>query len=149
MDEEQLIQKLRLVENLFAGAGTDGEREAAANAAERIRRRLAELERSDPAVEHKFCLQHIWSRRLLLALLRRYGVRPYRYTGQRHTTVMVKVSEKFIAETLWPEFQELDKMLHVYLSETTERVIQEALDADSSEAEVMQALPGTEDPGTG
>ena|GEM_PF-5969574 len=35
MDEFQLIEKLRLVENLFAGAATEGEREAAASAMDR------------------------------------------------------------------------------------------------------------------
>lgn len=141
MDESQLIQKLRLVENLFSGAATQGEKAAAANALDRIRRRLEELEHNDPAVEYTFRMNHIWSRRLLLALLRRYGIRPYRYSGQRHTTVMVQVSRKFVEETLWPEFQELDKILHAYLSETTERVIREGLDADSSEAEVRCMLP--------
>jgi hypothetical protein len=143
MDETQLIQRLQRVENLFAGAATDGEREAAANASERIRRRLEELQGSDPAVEYTFRLNHIWSRRLLLALVRRYGIQPYRYAGQRHTTVMVRVSRRFVEETLWPEFQELDKVLHDYLSETTERVIREGLDADSSEAEERAALPAT------
>jgi len=146
MDEEQLIQKIRRVENLFAGAGTEGERAAAGSALGRMRRRLEELQRSDPAVEYKFRLNHVWSRRLLLALLRRYGIQPYRYGGQRHTTVMVRVSRRFIEETLWPEFQELDKVLHVYLSETTKRVIQEGLEADSSEAEVRGALPAAGPP---
>ena len=45
MDEGQLIEKLRLVESLFAGAATSGERDAAANASERIRKRLEQLER--------------------------------------------------------------------------------------------------------
>ena len=54
---------------------------------------------------------------------------------------MVGVSRRFVEETLWPEFQELDKVLHAYLSETTERVIREGLDADSSEAEERAALP--------
>ena len=142
MDAEQLIEKLLQVERLFAGAATDGEREAAANAAERIRGRLEELEHDDEPQEYKFCLQHIWSRRLLLALLRRYGIRPYRYSGQRRTTVMVRASRRFIEETLWPEFQQFDQMLHTYLSEMTEQVIREALEADSSEAEVRAALPG-------
>ena len=142
MDEKELIQRLRRVENLFAGAATSGEREAAANASDRIGRRLKELEHSDPAEEYKFCLTDRWSRRLFLALLRRYGIRPYRFSGQRHTTVMAKVSESFVQETLWPEFQELDKILHSYLEETTERVIREGLNSDSSEAEVRGELPG-------
>jgi hypothetical protein len=142
MDEAQLIERLRRVENLYAGAATPGERDAAANALERMRRRLEELQRSDPAVEYKFRLNHVWSRGLLLALLRRYGIRPYRYAGQRQTTVMVRVSRRFVEETLWPEFRELDQVLHGYLSEATARVIREALEADSSEAEVRGALPG-------
>lgn len=40
MDAEQLIDKRLRVERLFAGPATDGEPEAAANAAERIRARL-------------------------------------------------------------------------------------------------------------
>ena len=112
-------------------------------AAERIRARLEELENDEP-LEFKFCPQHIWSRRLLLALLRRYGMRPYRYSGQRRTTVMVRASRRFIEETLWPEFQEFDRMLHTYLSEMTEQIIREALGADSSEADVRAQLPGKE-----
>jgi len=141
MDASRLIEKLLAVERLFAGAATDGEREAA-DAAHRIRARLEELDHEEEPQAFKFCLQHIWSRRLLLALLRRYGIRPYRYSGQRRTTVMVHASRRFIEETLWPEFQQLDQLLHTYLSEMTEQVIHEALDADSSEAEVRAALQG-------
>ena len=144
MDEAQLIAKLRRVENLFAGAATPGEREAAASALDRMRRRLEELQRSDPAVEQKFRLTDVWSRRLLLALMRRYGIRPYRYAGQRHTTVMASVSRGFVEQTLWPEFVELDEMLRRYLEETTERVIREGLEADSSEAEERSVLPGAQ-----
>ncbi|MEK7754106.1 MAG: hypothetical protein AAB654_19435 [Acidobacteriota bacterium] len=141
MDEAQLIERLRRVENLFAGAATAGEREASANASERIRRRLADLQLSDPAVEQKFRLTDVWSRRLLLALMRRYGIRPYRYGRQRHTTVMAKVSRGFVEETLWPEFVELNEVLRRYLEETTERVIREGLESDVSEAEVVHELP--------
>jgi hypothetical protein len=144
MDEAQLIEKLRRVESLFAGAGTAGERGAAANASERIRRRLKELQVNDPPVEQKFRLTDVWSRRLLLALMRRYGIRPYRYGGQRHTTVMARVSRGFVEQTLWPEFVELDTVLRHYLEETTERVIREGLEADSSEAEERSALPGAQ-----
>ena len=144
MDEAQLIQKLRLVENLFAGAATAGERAAAANASERIRGRLKELQLSDTPIEQKFRLPDVWSRRLLLALLRRYGLEPYRYAGQRHTTVMARVPRGFVDQTLWPEFLELDAILRRYLEETTERVIREGLDSDISEAEVRHALPGAQ-----
>jgi len=53
------------------------------------------------------------------------GFGPYRYAGQRHTTVMARVSRGFVEQTLWPEFLELDEVLRRYLEETTERVIRE------------------------
>ena len=46
-DEAQLREKLRKIEALFAGADTVGEKLAAEAALERVRARLAELERSD------------------------------------------------------------------------------------------------------
>ncbi len=99
MDEAKLLQKLRDLEALFAGATTAGERVAAGSARERIVARLHETERADPPVEYRFTVRDMWSKRLLLALLRRYGLAPYRYRGQRHTTVMVRVSKRFVSET--------------------------------------------------
>jgi len=55
--------------------------------------------------------------------------------------VMAKVPQRFVDETLWPEYTELNKVLCPYLEETTERVIRHGVHEDSSEAEVMQALP--------
>lgn len=138
MNERELIEKLRLVENLFAGAATEGEKDAAAIAMERIRHRLEQV--PDPAVEYKFNLSDMWSRRLFVALLRRYGVRPYRYYRQRYTTVMAKIPKSFVVQILWPEFTELNRVLNSYLEETTEKIISESVWADSSEATVMKAL---------
>jgi len=143
MDERQLIEKLHLVEALFEGAGTAGERDAAASARDRLQGRLVELQESDPPVEYRFTLADMWSRRLFVALLRRYGIRPYRYSGQRYTTVMARVPRRFVDETLWPEYTQLNEVLCTYLEETTERVICQGIHEDSSEAEVMKALPGT------
>jgi hypothetical protein len=40
-----------------------------------------------------------------------------------------------VDQTLWPEFEELVKVLRKYLSDVTDRVIREAIYEDSSEAE--------------
>jgi hypothetical protein len=80
----------------------------------------------------------LWSRKVFVALLRRYGIRPYRYSGQRYTTVMAKVSKRFVDENLWPEFQQFSETLRVYLSEVTDRVVSQVIHQDSSEAEVVQ-----------
>jgi tRNA nucleotidyltransferase (CCA-adding enzyme) len=76
-----------------------------------------------------------WSRRLFVALLRRHGINPYRYRGQRRTTVMVRVPRRFVDETLWPEFEKLSATLRTFLDDITERVIRESVFADDSEAE--------------
>ncbi|MBS0262009.1 MAG: hypothetical protein JSS02_08625 [Planctomycetes bacterium] len=149
MNEELLVEKLRKLEALFAGAASDGERAAAANAIDRIRDRLRAFQAVEPPVEYKFSMTDEWSRRLFVALLRRYGLVPYRYSGQRRTTVMARVPSRFVDEVLWPEFTELNRELLRYLAQVTERVISTSVFADSSEAEerpaAAKSLPSPQD----
>lgn len=145
-DEQRLIEKLQRIEALFAGAATPGEREAAAQARERIRARLREHQQSDPPVEFAFKLRDQWSRQLLVALLRRYQIRPYRYPRQRHTTVMARVPRGFVNEIFWPEFQELNATLAQYLADVTRRVIVQGIESDASEVE-LRAAPAALAPG--
>jgi hypothetical protein len=135
-DEQNLIDNLRKVETLFAGAASDGERDAAANAIDRIREHLRQVQAVDPPIEMQFSMCDRWSRKLFVAFLRRYGISPYRYSRQRYTTVMARVPERFLNGTLWPEFLELRKALERYLDDVTERVIAAGVFADNSEAEV-------------
>ena len=140
--ESQLRDKLRKIEALFAGAGTAGERLAAEAALGRVKARLAELGRSDPAIEMQFSMPDQWSRQLFMALSRRYGLKPYRYRRQRHTTVVIRAPKGFIDTVLWPEFTELNQALRTYLNEVTLRVIHEEIYCDASDApEVPEALP--------
>jgi hypothetical protein len=140
--DSKLREKLRKIEALFAGAGTEGERLAAEAALHRIRARLAEFGRSEAPSEIQISVPDTWSRHLFLALCRRYGIEPYRYPRQRRTTVMVRAPRRFVDDVLWPEFRELDAELRSYLQEVTLRVIREEIFADASDAhEVAQALP--------
>jgi hypothetical protein len=140
MTEQELVEKLEKIERLFAGATSDGEREAAAQARDRVRSRLAASGTTGDEIEYKFSLADVWSRRLLLALMRRYGIRPYRYRGQRRTTVMARVSESFVERILWPEYNELNRVLTEYLSEVTERIVRDHIFADTSEAEEEEEM---------
>jgi len=140
--EEQLVEKLRRIEALFARAGSEGERVAAERARERIKARLEQLAGEEPPIEFRFTLSDQWSRHLFVALMRRYGIRPYRYRGQRRTTVMARLSRSFVNDTLWPEFQELQQTLAAYFDALTDRVIEEALEVKAGEAEEeQQAAP--------
>jgi hypothetical protein len=55
---------------------------------------------------------------------------------------MARVPARFVNETVWPEFAELDRTLQSYLTEETNRVIAECLNKDTSDVEVRsgQAL---------
>jgi hypothetical protein len=132
--EGTLLEKLRKIEALHAGTKIDGEREAARRAAERIRARLAELRSREPDEVFRYSLPDPWKRKLFVALCRRYGVTPYRETGRRYSTVLVRAPKTFQERTLWPEFLALSEELHAHLQELTERVIREAINEDVSEA---------------
>jgi len=80
------------------------------------------------------------SRKLFIALLRRYELKPYRYRRQRRNTVMVRVPRSFVDQTLWPEFLELSRVLEAYLDEVTRRVIAEAVHDDDTDEEVIGEL---------
>jgi hypothetical protein len=140
-DVRRLIEKLRRIDALHAGATTEGERAAADGARQRIKEKIQQYEEADPPIEYKFTLNNGWSRKLLLALLRRYGIRPYRYYRQRHNTIMARVSKGFVDKTLWPEFVEIDKELQAHLDAVAEKIINESIFADSSDAEEIGMIP--------
>jgi hypothetical protein len=132
--EQDLREKLRKISALFEGAGTAGERSAAAAAISRVKAALAALQKTDQPIEFQFTLQDLWHRRLFAALCRRYGLSPYRYKHQRYTTLVVRVPRSFVDKTLWPEYVELQHALDQYLHEATERIIREEVYGDASDA---------------
>jgi hypothetical protein len=133
--EEELRDKLRKIEALFAGATSDGERDAAGAAAERIRQRLSAAGATEKAVEMRFAIHDPWSRKLFLALSRRYGIEPYRYPRMKRQSIVVRAPASFVNVILWPEFDSLNEALSSYLMQVTERVIRDAVHADMGEAE--------------
>lgn len=145
MDEARLLEKLRALEALFAGASTAGERDAAGYARDRIRERLSEQSAREPEIEYQYSLTNAWSAKLFTALVRRYGLRPYRYPRQRQTTVMVRGPERFLKKTLWPHFVRVDEALQMHLDEVAAHVIARAMETSTADAEVraesQRALP--------
>ena len=133
--EDALRDKLRKIEALYAGGATAGERSAAQAAAERIRARLAATAKTEESTETRFSITDAWSRQLLIALCRRYGISPYRYPRMHRQTIIVKAPRSFVQTVLWPEFQEINAALVEYLSSITERVIREEVFRDTGDAE--------------
>ncbi len=106
---------------------------AAGEARRRIQLELESVVQRDPPIGYRFTLADTWSRKLFLALLCRYDLKPYRLRGQRRTTVMVRVPRAFVDETLWPEFEQISTTMRTYLDEITHRTIADVIHGDSSE----------------
>jgi hypothetical protein len=137
-DERALIDKLKKIEALFAGTPETGEKLAALEAADRIKERLEFIKKTDAPIEYTFRLTNMWSQRLFSALLRRYGIKPYRYSRQKYTTVMARVPVTFVDTVLWPEFQKLDEILREYVDDITNRIISENIYPHNPEAELKK-----------
>lgn len=133
--EQDLREKLRKIEALFAGASTTGEKSAAEAARIRIIEKLKLFEKQEKIIEMKFTLPDGWHHKLFLSLCRRYGLKPYRLHGQRYTTVMLSVTAGFVDNILWPEFTQLAQALRDYLEEATERIIREEVFKDTAESD--------------
>ena len=134
-DESALRDKLRKIEALFAGAATAGEKAAAGAAADRIKARLRTVEKSERAEELKVSISDPWSRRLFVALCRRYGLKPYRYPRMHRQSVLVRMPRSFFDEVLWPEFQHINTALTDHIASITNRIIKDSVFSDVTEAE--------------
>jgi FixJ family two-component response regulator len=141
-DRSKLFETLRKIEALYAGAATPGERDAAASARERIRARLETFTERERSEEYRFSMDNSWSRIIFVALLRRYGIEPYRYSRQRRNTVMARVPRSFIEKTLMPEFREMEKALVDHLDRITDDIISQEISNDTSEAREVHSLGG-------
>lgn len=130
-DEQRLKEKLRAIEALAAGTTSDGERDAATLARERILERLTAL-RAEAPIEWQFTADS-YMRQLLIALARRYDLKPYRYPRQRYSTLVIRAPERFLKETFLPEYERMGEVLAAHLTEFTKRVVTDVLNGDLSE----------------
>jgi hypothetical protein len=142
MNDAQIRERLAKITALFAGATTDGERNAAEAALRRIEIKMQRAKGPVPEREYRFSLSNPWSLRLFIALCRSKGMKPYRYARMRRTTLCVKGEPGVINLELWPEFQQLDDVLNQYLGELADHIISECINPDRSDAEMVVGIPG-------
>lgn len=135
-DLHELLEKLRKVEALHRGATSDGERAAAFAARVRLETKLAEVEKEE-VIEWRFSMADSWSRSLFLAILRKHGLKPYRYRRQRYSTVMCRATSRHIDEVVWPEYLEFSETLKAWMDHVTQKVIREVLRQEESEVDEM------------
>ena len=115
-----MSDKLNKLYALFERAGSEGERQAAAQAILRlITNHTKTVER-----ECTFTFPDSGSSRLYRTVCKKYGVEAYRYKGQRYTTVNIKATKE-VEDIIDKEFDDLfdqwRKLTNEILSELIER----------------------------
>ncbi|MBF0502382.1 MAG: hypothetical protein HQM09_19740 [Candidatus Riflebacteria bacterium] len=139
---QRLVERLHKIERLYQGTNHHGERTAAKLAMERVQGEI-EKKRRSACVEMKFTFQNKWQKRLFFYLLKKYGIAGYRYSGQRHSTVMAKMTEEMLNDTISPQFRQLNEELENFIEATTDNIISRAFGADSLESEVSEEETGS------
>ncbi len=122
MKMEELLEKIRKIEALIEGAKTEGEKSAAISAKNRLNKRRLEEYKVEKS-EYALYTQDTWHKKLLLAICRKYGVQPYRYSRQKRTTVMVRIEEGLLNNVLWKEYLEYSKHLEILVEDITNNLI--------------------------
>jgi hypothetical protein len=102
-----IADKIRKIEALIAGAKSDGERQAAEFAKQRLQEKIT----AQP-IEYTVRLHNPWEKRLFVAICSKHGLRTYRYMRQKYTTAMVRVAKPFMDSVLWPEYNKYASILH-------------------------------------
>ena len=119
---EELLDKIRKIEALIEGAKTEGEKNAAISAKNRLDKKRLKEHQSEKK-EYALYTQDNWHKKLLLAICRKYGIRPYRYKRQKYTRRLVNIDENFLNNVLWKEYLEYSKHLEMLVEEITNDII--------------------------
>jgi hypothetical protein len=134
-----LADKISKIEALIAGTSSDGERKAA----ELAKQRLQEKTAAQP-IEYSVRVDGLWKKKLFMAICQKYGLSTYRYSGQKRTTAMVRVSKSFMDQILWPEYnrhaQAFDEFALEIMSDLIAKIHQVN---DNDEVEIAGVLPAS------
>jgi hypothetical protein len=158
-DIEDLVARLKKVQALYNAPATEGERAAAAAAAMRLQERLKEATGAAQAgqashagqasgasegrtQEFQIRIDDAWSRKLFIGIARHHGVHPYRYRGQRRTTLVVRTTEHRIDRIIMPHYREAVAVLRDHFDAIADRVIRETLGQATDDTEERLALGG-------
>lgn len=130
-----LLDKLQKIQALIDRASSDGERQAAELAKQRLHDRLHEDKNARPK-EYRVSSHSKWEKKLFTAVCKKNGFHPYRYARQKYTTTMVRVSKSVMDDVLWPQYTKytdllremvdtiaLDLIDKIYADDTEETII--------------------------
>lgn len=139
-----IADKIRKIETLIAGAKSDGERQAA----EFARQRLQEKIIAQP-MEYSVRVQSLWKKKLFIAICSKHGLRTYRYMRQKHTTTMVRVAKPFMDSVLWPEYNKYAALFDTLTEEILSDLVSKIYCVqDEDETVIAGELPVTTEAAT-
>ena len=124
-----LLEKIQKIEALLESSNSPGEKQAALEA----KVRLLKKHKEEHPLELKIRVGDLWKKKLLIAICRKYDLKPYRYKGQKYTTTMLMVHRSFIDEVLWPEFLKYAKLLEELVTEVLDDLIDKLNKGDYEE----------------
>lgn len=132
-----LVEKIRKIEALIAGTKSDGERQAAEFAKQRLQEKI-----TVQPIEYTVRLHSRWEKKLFVAICSKYGLRTYRYMRQKYTTAMVRVAKPFMESVLWPEYNKYASILHKLTEEISSDLISKIhLGKEDDETIIAGELP--------
>lgn len=113
-----IADKICKIEALIAGAMSNGERQAAEFAKQRLQEKIT----AQP-IEYYVRLHSRWEKKLFIAICSKHGLKTYRYMRQKHTTTMVRVAKPFMDLVLWPEYNKYESILSKLIKEISTDLI--------------------------
>jgi hypothetical protein len=121
-DFMSVIEKLAKIEALIQRSTSDGERQAAQLAKERVLAKIS-LDQSNKPIEYRICLGSVWEKRLFVAICQKHGFQTYRYQRQKFTTARLRICEQVMQEILWPEYLRYARMLEDVVEDIMQELI--------------------------
>jgi hypothetical protein len=135
-----LTDKIKKIEALLAGAKTEGERQAATLARERLLGKQKET-----PLEYSIRTDSYWKKQLFLAICQKHQLYPYRYARQKRTTTMVRAQPSLMQGVIWPEFQKYSDMLEELVKELMDDLISKIHTGIEEERVIVGELPHVPD----
>ena len=127
-----LLDKLQKIQSLIDRASSEGERQAAELAKQRLHGRLHEQVK-EHTIEYTVSSQSLWEKKLFSAVCQKNGFQPYRYSRQKHTTTMVRVSKPVMDNVLWPQHTKYMALLREVVDGITLDLIEKIYAGDKEE----------------
>lgn len=68
-----------------------------------------------------------WNRQIFLALCEKYNLEPYRYKGEKKTTIKLETTMDFMENILWPDYKKFTKIYHKSMEDILKKCIEKIL----------------------